>query len=262
MRCPNCGKENGEDRIICFECLKPLKKENDRSKKKRFLIIAALAVAVAAAVLAILLNRPKQVTIPEEKPGTAVSDPAEDTATRPETTAATATAPPRAEPLAEDAEAYFSERGNVIGKTDAASSQDVHSEAETVSELKGRGLTQYSVTAEYSADGHYSGASDASADSQERHPMYTTYYVASNGDIWTITEINGRITAYPVTWNMNAETGTETILSETETIISYDSVKNCFYETIPDPSVLIVKKVERIDAETLEKLSTEGVDSL
>ena len=52
------------------------------------------------------------------------------------------------------------------------------------------------------------------------------------------------------------------VISESATITSYDSTTNKFYEIIPDSSMLIVKTVSRIDAETLDNLTFGGIDAL
>ncbi len=266
MRCPYCGKENEEGRVICSGCLKPLKAEKNSSRKK-ILIAGIAAVVIVAAVLIIVLSGPKQDGKTAEQPDAAdttaadISSSEPEEASEPEITEAEISETREPEPLAEDVDAYFRERGEIIGKTEATASQEVHTEAEVISELKDRGITQYSVTAEYSLNGAYFPARESSETSGTKHPVYETYYVAANGDIWTISEINGRIYAYPVTVNMKMKPGMALIVSETNTIMSYDSRNNCFYETIPDPSALLVKTVERIDAETLERLSTERVDN-
>ena len=47
------------------------------------------------------------------------------------------------------------------------------------------------------------------------------------------------------------------ILSETDTITSYDSSTNKFYVNIPKESQTVIKTVSKIDAETIEKLTNE-----
>ena len=45
-------------------------------------------------------------------------------------------------------------------------------------------------------------------------------------------------------------------------ISSYDSTTNKFYINVPKESQAVIKTVERIDAETLEKLTGEEIDKL
>jgi len=43
---------------------------------------------------------------------------------------------------------------------------------------------------------------------------------------------------------------------------SYDSSTNKFYKNVPNESVMTVKVVEKIDAETLKNLTIEVIDAL
>ena len=258
MRCPYCGRENDENRVICSECLKPLRKE--KNGKKIAVLAAAAAVLIAGIVtVAILITGPgrdKKTEEPDNPAPAAVETVPAVAETVPDDNEPV----PAGEPLVEDLDRYFMERGQLTAKIKADESETVHTGAEIVTGMKERGITQYPVTSEYAMDGAFSEEADVSADAGVKHPMYTTYYVASNGDIWTINDVNGCLTAYPVTYHVNSEPQIQVVFSETEKIMSYDSTTNCFYETIPDPSVLVVKIVERIDAETLDRISTEGID--
>ena len=68
--------------------------------------------------------------------------------------------------------------------------------------------------------------------------------------------------ANPVTYNLQSKLDAQVIISENESVVSYDSTTNMFYETIPDKSALIVKRLKQIDAESLGKLNNEGIDKL
>ena len=48
------------------------------------------------------------------------------------------------------------------------------------------------------------------------------------------------------------ENGVITVLTETGTVLGYDSVSHNFYETIPDESNIELVTVERIDSDLLE----------
>ena len=87
--------------------------------------------------------------------------------------------------------------------------------------------------------------------------MYQTYYVATSGDIWLIFEVNGSFFATPITYNFSNEQKVPVIVSETDTITSYDSSTNKFYVNIPKESQTVIKTVSKIDAETIEKLTNE-----
>ncbi len=286
-KCPYCGHENEDGRIICAKCLKALEVKKEKTNRKIWIIVAAAIIVIAAVVTIIILttgsHQGGETTV---QPDTSVAIDGEKTSGdqvffhQPQDDRKNTSDPneipleikdlpeegplptPGTEVLVEDIDSFFSQHGEVINRIEANESENVHTGAEIVSDMNGRGLTQYPVTGEYSMSGQYSETTDVSADSDTKHPIYTTYYVASNGDLWTISEINGQVTAYPVTYNMNSGLNTEVIVAETNTIVSYDSGTNRFYETIPAATALTVKTVERIDAETLDRLSAEGVGSI
>lgn len=161
-----------------------------------------------------------------------------------------------------DADEYFNNNSEVIMVIDANMSDDVLTEAQTVETLTERGFTEFSITSDYTMDGTYYDAADILETSTSKHPVYETYYVTGSGDVWTIIMINGRIMANPVSYNLQSNHGVQVIISETDTVTSYDGTTNQFYETIPHDSELIVKIVKRIDAETLESLTYGVIDGL
>lgn len=161
-----------------------------------------------------------------------------------------------------DADKYFEENSTIISDFDAAGSQDVHSEADTYSNLIDRGFKQFPITTEYSIEGEYSKASEISRSSKTAHPMYQTYYITESGDLWVIAEVNGSIIANPLFYNAESSLDAPVMLSETNTITTYDSTKNKFYVIVPNDSAIIVKTVTRIDAETLEGLTKGEIDKL
>ena len=159
-----------------------------------------------------------------------------------------------------DAEAYLSSVGTILAKEAATSSDSVRSEAETVSEMDERGFLQYPVMSGYSTDSRYTGDREASGSSAQKHPIYETYYVTENGDVWEIKTVNGLVMANPVTYNTEHYETALVLFSETGTIMSYDSQTNCFFELEPDPSVIRVIRLEHIDAETIEQLTSEEIE--
>ncbi len=164
--------------------------------------------------------------------------------------------------LSVDAEVYFAHHGKIVNIIPVQESKEVHTEAESAVNIEGRGFSKDATVSYYSMEGTYSEAVGIDPGSAIRHPLYETYYTSASGEFWTIDEVNGKYFASPVMFNLNSETDTMVIVSETETIMSYDSRSNSFYETIPDLSVLLIKKVERVDAETLDKISVKELESL
>ncbi len=163
---------------------------------------------------------------------------------------------------APDADEYYESNSDILSETDAADSEYVHTESETYTNITGRGFGDFPITTNYSMSGEYSDDIEISPSSEEKHPMYSTFYVTSSGDLWTIFEINGKIMANPVFYNEQSGSGVQLIISETESVVSYNSDSNKFYETVPDSSVLRVRTVSRIDAETLESLTVGAIDEL
>lgn len=161
-----------------------------------------------------------------------------------------------------DAEKYFKENTDLKSSYGAQSSQNISTESEAYDNFKERGFSVNPITYEYSMDGTYSGDCEILAYSSSEHPMYQTYFTTSNGDIWSVREIDSSFFAIPISYNCADETKPQLVISETDAIISYDSTANKFYINVPDKSKAIIKTVERIDAETLEKLNNEELDKL
>lgn len=159
-----------------------------------------------------------------------------------------------------DAKEYFSNNGEIISEISVSDAENVDTEAEAYDYLEKRGFTEYSVTAEYSIDGDYVGETAIEEDSQEKHPVYNTFYYSSSGEVWTITSINGQITANPVSYNFQSESDAPVLISDSETIVSYDNATNKFYETIPSESALKLIVVDQIDATTLDNLTIGEID--
>ena len=153
-----------------------------------------------------------------------------------------------------DADEYFGSRAKVLSKTDASKSKNVHTEAEAYSNLKDRGFSQTAITADYSIKGKYIGDTEITTDSKVKHPVYQTYFVSSDESVWTIIETNGHIVAVPV--SRNSGSGVDIIVSESESIFSYDSASNSFYEIIPNESSgTVVVTVPHIDSQTLDSMN-------
>ena len=156
-----------------------------------------------------------------------------------------------------DAEAYFRENTTLKSTFDVSSSQLIRTESEAYDSFVERGFDGSQVMYEYTMDGTYLGENEISRSSSSKHPMYQTYYVATSGDIWLIFEVNGSFFATPITYNFSNEQKVPVIVSETDTITSYDSSTNKFYVNIPKESQTVIKTVSKIDAETIEKLTNE-----
>lgn len=253
MRCPNCRRKLRKNARYCTFCGTEIK-ESSGARFLSVILIVVLLISIAATGLAAweLATQYYGGKDPSDsifskllsvfsKEGDTSSDESDSIA------------PP-------DAEDYFENNATVISVIDAAESEKVLTEAEVYDVLSNRGFTQYSITSTYSMTGEYSDESDITETSSSKHPIYETYYISENGDIWTILSINGSIFANPVSYNLQSELGVQVIVSESETVMSYDCITNKFFETIPDKSALLVITVNKINAELLDTLTIEEID--
>ncbi len=166
------------------------------------------------------------------------------------------------EALRVDPDEYFEQNATLVEKWSAAESETAKDEASACRDLEDRGFSQDPLKAEYSISGEYAGTQEASPDSSEKHPIYQKSYVNSSGELWTLIMVDGSVIAYPVSYNVQSGADVRLVISESEEIVSYDSRENAFYRTVPDPSALTVKVVDRIDAAALDRLTVEEIGAL
>ena len=155
-----------------------------------------------------------------------------------------------------DANEYFNNNSKVISKTDVLSSSTVKTEKEIKQSFMERGFTS-PITFEYDMNGEYSESEEVD-ENNEKHPMYEMQYVTEEQNVWMIYEINGFIMAIPFSFNYDLDKFV--IFSETDTLISYDSATNTFYETKPND--IKVVKVEKISADYLNQFTSEKIEEL
>lgn len=158
-----------------------------------------------------------------------------------------------------EADEYYFNHSEVIEVIDEKETLNNLSETEAIHIFEERGFNDYPVMCEYSTEGEYNDQAEAVDGSDTKHPMYETFYVSESGDVWTIYVINGDIFAYPASFNLESDLDEVVIISESESLTSYDNETNKFYVTIPNEAEIILKTVDRIDAETLNQLTSEEV---
>lgn len=161
-----------------------------------------------------------------------------------------------------NANSYFEGNGKVISVTNAKKSKNVLTEKEAVKLLSDRGFTEYSVTTEYSMDGEYNDPKDIDDSSDNKHPVYSTYYTSKTEEVWTIYIIDGSVIAYPASYNLESDKDVELIISEKDTLISYDNTTNNFYETKPKESAVDLKIIKQISSKSLDNLTKGDIDKL
>lgn len=160
-----------------------------------------------------------------------------------------------------NAEEYFQENSEIISKIAVKDSKTISNEKKTLNNYSDRGFSECTISTNYDMDGNFGDSAEVSG-SSENHPYYEAIFVTSNSEIWNVMEVNGTIIANPLSYNEQSKRSAPILISESDTIVSYDNVNNNFYETIPNESEVIVITVDRIDAETLEKLTVEEIDKL
>lgn len=141
----------------------------------------------------------------------------------------------------------------------ATESDEVMTETEAKSLLTDKGFGENPISYDYSIDGNRVDDTEVADGSTNVHPMYQTLYLSSNGEAWAIYIINGSIFANPVSFNLESDLGVMLLISESETLTSYDDETNQFYVTIPHMSVTILHTVAKIDSVTLDGLTTEEI---
>ncbi|MEI3551483.1 MAG: zinc ribbon domain-containing protein [Acutalibacteraceae bacterium] len=244
----NIKKTGGEQEV---------KKESKKKTKKIVVItivIVVLLIGIGAGIGVVMVHNEKNANVPNngEIQNTQSATSTETTSANEEVGLGSNYEVPEF-----DAEAYFRENTTLKSTFDVASSQYIHTESEAYDRFVERGFDGSQVMYEYTMDGTYLGANEISRSSSSKHPMYQAYYATTSGDIWMISEINGSFFATPITYNFSNEQNVPVILSETDTITSYDSSTNKFYVNIPNESQTVIKTVSKIDAETIEKLTNE-----
>lgn len=150
---------------------------------------------------------------------------------------------------------YRDSQNELIEILDAKTSDSIPSEAEAIELLERRGFADCTVTYPFDLDGKYCEDAEITEGNHEKRPIYIAYYRTEKNRLWTIHIINGEVFACPVSYKLDSDANVEVIVSETETITSYDCEDNKFYVTIPRNSQVKIVRVDRIDAETLESLT-------
>ena len=153
-----------------------------------------------------------------------------------------------------DPEAYLTEQGSILERTDAKNAGTIRTEAEISRIFAERGFTGYPIVACYDMDGRYIGEQEISETGTGKHPFYQTYYVSEDGALWSVTEINGVFQAEPMTYNADTGWGQACLISESITIMNYDGESNRFYTVVPDSNQIFLKTIGHIDARALDEL--------
>lgn len=143
----------------------------------------------------------------------------------------------------------------VLETIEATSSNQIVIESDAVKQFKERGFSDSDIVTTYAMDGTYFDERVIDSNSQEKHPLYTSEYITPSGFQWEIYCSNGEWAAVPVSYLYSEASSVEVIVSETDYLVSYDSMTNSFYKIIPNDSLGKISTVQRIDATTLNALA-------
>lgn len=157
---------------------------------------------------------------------------------------------------------YYANNAELIKIIEVEKSDDVLAEKDVKSLLESKDFSNNPISYDYSVNGNRIDDTEIANGSTNAHPMYQTLYLSQNGEAWAIYVINGSVFANPVSFNLESNLEAQLLVSESETLTSYDDATNQFYVTIPHASEVILQTVEKINAETLDKLTIEEICKL
>lgn len=160
---------------------------------------------------------------------------------------------------APDADAFYAENSEVLEVINVSDSQNVLTEAEATARFRAAGFTDFPVYANCSMDDVYLETREVSESSSELHPSYETYFVTERGEMWIIMLIESDMLANPLFFNAGASPDAQVIVSESETVTSYDMVTNRFFKTVPKDSAMLLRVVEEINADVLNDMTEEAL---
>lgn len=154
---------------------------------------------------------------------------------------------------------YWDSSEKVIRVVNVTDSDKVLTEADAVKLLRERGFTDYPVTYSYNMNGEFTDSTNAKEDSFDKHPYYETNFLSAENCLWRITIMEDAIIANPVSFVLESDSISEVLFSESKKLTSYNNNDNKYYVTVPKESVVIVKEISTINANTLDKITSEEV---
>lgn len=160
-----------------------------------------------------------------------------------------------------DADKYYKKNSTVLEKIKlSVNNEHVLTEAAAYKLLIDKGFVNHDIYTMYENDGTYHSAELIDETADICHPIYETIYCTPDEQYWLISIMGDEIVAYPASYNEEHIDRTEVILSESESIFSYDNVTNTLYKNIPKKDILIVKTVVEINADVLNTISEKEME--
>lgn len=153
--------------------------------------------------------------------------------------------------IVSDKEKFLS-NSKIVKKINAKSSKNLLSESEVIEFVNNKGFKNVNITYDVDMNGDLVDETEVDKNSNVKHPMYTFHYV-SGEDIWTLYVIEKRLYAYPISYIYNNNPKVSVLLSEYDTMVSYDYYDNNFYYTIPNSDEVNLVIVKSITPKELDK---------
>lgn len=234
MRCSKCGTENRDDAKFCRGCGEILSGRADsvgkppKRRKVPILLVLIILVILLGVVGAVVYN------------------------------GMTGDAGDASDLLDESNRHVFNEQ--VLNETIASTSDAVMSTNEVSKALLERGFESVIITSNYDMSGAPLGDMQLDTSSTDKHPLYSVYYITSSGAPWIIYVCNDSFMADPLFLYDPSTPGY--MIVEDDYVTSYSSNQDKFIQSIPAETELVLKKVARIDATTLDGLDTNGIEGL
>ena len=159
-----------------------------------------------------------------------------------------------------DAADFYEDFGEIISAY-STSSGSLLSEAGVIDAFAARGFTDVKIVSYFSLDGKYTGAVEVDPECVDSHPTYDGWYISNSGEYWQISYCNGFFMAAPLEYNLELEEGGIPILvSESDSVCSYDSSTNTFFVTKPREDVLRVICVDTLNSTALNTMTKEVLE--
>ena len=157
-----------------------------------------------------------------------------------------------------DAEEYFKGKAQIMQTIDVEKSQSLQSESDIYTFFGDRGWSDLVIVSDYNIKGTYTDSEVIDNYSSTLHPEYDTMYISDQtGVCWYITVTNGVIMAQPLSFYDENNFEYRVIIAETDSLMGYDSNEDKFYQIVPEESYAKTIKVDRVDKETLDSLTSK-----
>ncbi len=156
---------------------------------------------------------------------------------------------------ATESEEFLWKYFDIIEIQDVSSSKTVQSESEVIDMLKERGFSDISIKYQWSMNGEYQAETEAIHGLDKQHPEYDATYEDKRNHTWILYMVNGDLYAYLFSYSLENPYASRIIVSESTTITEYLDTTSKYYKIVPHSDYAIVKKVNKIDAETLDSIT-------